>query len=453
MFPTEQRVKKAVFFTGNGIRPAYRVLLIEKLNQAHEVVIDGATGEKLYQRSLVDYLEPHGLIFENYPGAEKGGSQVLRSFTGDREASPNGWTLPAGDLGITTIGNNADSYANWSNFLAPEGTGVVRPADPLGQFNYTFFDAWRKTLGQTVPPSYAQDMESAVTNLFYHHNLMHDYFYKLGWTEAAGNLQVDNFGKGGSQGDPILGMAHAGALSGESPTYTGRDNAYMLTLPDGIPSWSGMFLWEPIPAAFEAPYADGDFDASVIYHEYSHALSQRMVAGGEALNSHQAGSMGEAWGDWYGMNYLLARGFEAEPVVGKYVTGNNQRGIRNWSLSDAPLQFGDIGFDVVGPEVHADGEIWAAILWHVRQQLVSQYGTSQGVTIAEQLVMDAMPIAKPGSSSVSLKPAPAPQRQAAAKACSRCRWSAARTTSQFRRKATVPARFRTCRSPRARRNR
>ena len=66
---------------------------------------------------------------------------------------------------------------------------------------------------------------------------------------------------------------HAGAASGGAPTYTGRDNAYMLTLPDGIPPWSGMFLWEPINDAFEGPYSDGNFDASVIEHEYAHGLS------------------------------------------------------------------------------------------------------------------------------------------------------------------------------------
>ena len=65
----------------------------------------------------------------------------------------------------------------------------------------------------------------------------------------------------------------------------------MLTLADGIPAWSGMFLWEPIDDAFEGPYADGDFDASVIQHEYTHGLSTRYVAGGSALNSQQAGSI------------------------------------------------------------------------------------------------------------------------------------------------------------------
>nr|WP_236838670.1 M36 family metallopeptidase [Caldalkalibacillus salinus] len=405
VLPTEQRVKKAVFLTHDSVRPAYRVLLIEELNVGHEIVIDGVTGERLYERSLVDDVnEAQGLIFENYPGAPAGGEQVLRPFVGDPEASPEGWVFPTSETGVTTFGNNANAYANWSNFLVPEG-GVVRPLDPLGQFNYPFTNAWQEAEGEVVPPSYAEDVNSAIANLFYHHNLFHDHTYKLGWVEPAGNLQVSNFGKGGNEGDPIFGMAQAGASTGGDPLYTGRNNAYMLTLPDGFPSWSGMFLWEPIPGAFNGPYVDGDYDASVIYHEYAHALTNRLVAGGESLSGHQAGAMGEGWGDWYGMSYLISNGLETDPVVGKYVTGNHERGIRNYALSDAPYNYGDVGYDLTGPQVHADGGIWAAILWHVRDALVAEYGEQEGAHIAEQLVTDAMPISVPSPSMVDMRTA------------------------------------------------
>jgi extracellular elastinolytic metalloproteinase len=404
ILPTVQRVKKAAFVTENGVRPAYRVLFIEKLDQAYEVVIDGVTGERLFQRSLVNHLEPTGSIFENYPGAPKGGTQVIKSFKGDPNASPLGWLLPANDVGSTTLGNNANTYANWSNFLAPADQ-VIRPVSPLGQFNYPFTNAWQKTNGQTVPPSYADDVNSAATNLFYHHNLFHDYYYGLGWVEGAGNLQASNLDKGGQGGDAILGLVQAGALSGGDPTYTGRDNAYMLTLPDGLPAWSGMFLWEPIKGSFNGAYADGDYDAGIIYHEYSHALSTRMVAGGESLNSHQAGSMGEAWGDFYGMHYLVKKGLQDKPIVGAYVTNNKERGIRSWSLDDSPLNYGDVGFDIIGPEVHADGEIWAAILWSVRESLIKNLGKEKGEQVIEQLVIDAMPISVPDPSMVDMRTA------------------------------------------------
>lgn len=405
VLPTKQRVKKATFITKDGVRPAYRVLFIKELNEGFEMVIDAANGKLLYQRSLVDsLLETEGLIFENYPGAAAGGTQVVKSFKGDAKASPKGWLIPGTSLGLTTFGNNANSYANWSNFLVPADQ-AIRPLALDGDFSYLFKNAWQKTNGQTTPPSYVEDLNSAATSLFYHHNLFHDYFYNLGWTEAAGNLQLSNFGKGGVDGDAVLGLVQAGALSGGAPTYTGRDNAYMLTLPDGIPAWSGMFLWEPIPGSFEGQYADGDFDAGIIYHEYAHALTNRFVAGGEALGSHQSGSMGEGWGDFFGMHYLNKKGLQEKPIVGAYVTGNAERGIRSYSLDEAPYNYGDVGYDVGGPEVHSDGDIWAAILWHVRDTLIDRLGKKEAESVIEHLVMDAMPISVPNASMEDMRTA------------------------------------------------
>jgi extracellular elastinolytic metalloproteinase len=54
--PTVQRVRKSAFVTSDGVRPAYRVLFIEKLNKGKEVVVDGVTGKTLFERSLVKIL-------------------------------------------------------------------------------------------------------------------------------------------------------------------------------------------------------------------------------------------------------------------------------------------------------------------------------------------------------------------------------------------------------------
>jgi extracellular elastinolytic metalloproteinase len=248
---------------------------------------------------------------------------------------------------------------------------------------------WQHTNGATVPPSYALDLDPAATNLFWQHNRIHDEYYDYGFTESAGNF---------SGSDPVLGLVHAGAASGGAPTYTGRDNAYFLEMPDGVPSWSGMFLWEPINDAFEGPFSDGNFDASVIQHEYTHGLSTRYVGGGEALTAQQSGSMGEGWSDWYALNHLYDAGLQSKAVVGEYVTGNPTRGIRNWDYDHNPLGFGDIGYDLTGPEVHADGEIWTATLWDLRKALVAKYGAAKGADVAVRLVTDGMPLTAPNPS-------------------------------------------------------
>jgi extracellular elastinolytic metalloproteinase len=389
-FAGSSYVKKAAFPTADGARAAYSVLFIQKLDEAYQVVVDAETGKQLYKSSLVQH-ETGGTIYDNYPGAPQGGQPRHVSFDPTPE-SPDGYVDPTGALGtgITTFGNNANAHANWSNFEVPADQGP-RPISPTGQFDYVFADHWGTS--KCDPTSYPQDQEAASTNLFYQHNRIHDEYYELGFTESAGNFQVNNHGTDGMGGDAIQGLVQAGALSGGSPTYTGRDNAYMLTLPDGIPPWSGMFLWEPIDDAFEGPCADGDLDAGVIQHEYSHGLSNRYVGSEDgSLGTHQSGSMGEGWGDWYALDYLHRNGYQKDSVLGGYVTGNKARGIRNWAYDQNPTTFGDIGYDLVGPEVHADGEIWTATLWQMRKALVAKYGQTEGSDISEHIVTDAMPL-------------------------------------------------------------
>jgi hypothetical protein len=397
-FATVQRVAKAAFLSADGARPAYRVLFTPKLDEAYDVAIDAGSGAVLARHSLVAH-DSEGEVYENFPGAPQGGTQVIKSF-GPTPESPGGYTDPTGLAGVpgpTTFGNNANTYANYSNFIVPADQGP-RPVSPTSQFDFPYEMNWQKSGGQTVPPSYVLDLNPAATNLFWSHNRIHDEYYDYGFTETAGNFQMNNFGKGGSGEDAVLGLVHAGAASGGAPTFTGRDNAYFLEQPDGVPSWSGMFLWEPINDAFEGPFSDGNFDASVIQHEYTHGLSTRYVAGGEALNAQQSGSMGEGWSDWYALNHLFAAGLQTKPIVGEYVTGNPTRGIRNWDYDHNPLGFGDIGYDLTGPEVHADGEIWTATLWDLRKALVAKFGAAAGADRAEHLVTDAMPLTAPDPS-------------------------------------------------------
>ena len=399
-------VKKVTFGTRAGSVAAYKVYFLKSTTQAWEVVVDGTTGRILYRASVVQHAEdPQGTVYDNYPGAARGGTPRQQSF-GPTAQSPKGWVDPTGvaGTGVTTFGNNADTYANWSNFLAPVDN-APRPVSPTGNFSYVYTNQWAATKGQTAPPSYAQDLNPAATNLFFQHNRIHDEYYALGFTETAGNFQLDNGSNGGMGGDPIRGLVQAGAASGGSPTYTGRDNAYMLTLDDGIPPWSGMFLWEPIDDAFEGPHRDGSFDMSVIQHEYTHGLSTRYVAGGSALGSHQAGSMGEGWSDWYALNHGFRTGLLTKPVVGDYVTGNATRGIRNWNYDQNPTTFGDMGYDLTGPEVHADGEIWTATLWDLRKALVARYGAAKGADVAARLVTDGMPLTAPDPSFLDARDA------------------------------------------------
>jgi hypothetical protein len=224
-----------------------------------------------------------------------------------------------------------------------------------------------------------------VAHLFASHNRMHDWSYLLGFTERNWNLQDDNFGNQprglglGGEGDPEVGDAQAGALTGGFPAYVGRTNANQLTPPDGLIPITNQYLFQPIAGAIYVPCVDGSYDMTVVAHEYTHAISNRMVAGPLlGLVGFQPGSMGESWSDLVAMEYLneygyLPLGDENRWALGPYATGNKEVGIRNYALNPNPLNYSDLSFDQTGAEVHADGEVWNAVNFEVRRALVRKW--------------------------------------------------------------------------------
>jgi hypothetical protein len=80
-----------------------------------------------------------------------------------------------------------------------------------------------------------------------------------------------------------------------------------------------MFLWHQPHTAFpdEDPFiaAMGSDEADIVYHENTHGLSNRLVVdaqGNSTLGNLQAGSMGEAWSDWYALGLPRQPGLPAD---------------------------------------------------------------------------------------------------------------------------------------------
>ncbi|MCW2739004.1 M36 family metallopeptidase [Nocardioides sp.] len=278
---------------------------------------------------------------------------------------------------LTTVGNNANTHEAWASPLTPGGLAQA-PVSPTREYTKEFEDRWNNSrcdVAQLVPGG--NDIEASVGNLFVAHNRMHDYSYYLGFTEENYNLQLDNGSRGGVAGDQEVGNAQAGAVSGGSPTFQGRDNANQIALQDGVPGITNQYLFEPIAGAFYAPCTDGGLDMGIVAHEYTHAISNRMIGGpDEGITSEQGGAMGEAWGDLVAGEYQFAHGYSNGGnvwAVGAYATGNTETAIRDYSIDENPLNYSDYGFDTTGAEVHADGEIWNGTMWEVRQALVEKY--------------------------------------------------------------------------------
>lgn len=170
------------------------------------------------------------------------GSTSLVTDPADPSASPLGWHDDGNNSFTDTRGNNVlaqdDIDASNDGGNRPDGGAALLFDFPLD-------------LDTQAPSQY---LPFATTNLFYWNNLIHDVLWHFGFDEPAGNFQANNFGNGGSQGDPVLADAQDGS---------GTNNANFATPPDGIPGRMQMFVWQaPDPATLrvDAPSAAaGDY--------------------------------------------------------------------------------------------------------------------------------------------------------------------------------------------------
>jgi hypothetical protein len=101
------------------------------------------------------------------------------------------------------------------------------------------------------------------------------------------------------------------------------------------------------------PKLDGSVDADIVFHEYGHGLTWRMIGG---MSGPLAGAIGEGASD---VNAFLQNG---DDRIGEY-SSSDPAGIRRYPYAGYPLTYGD----VTGAEVHADGEVYAAAMWHLKE--------------------------------------------------------------------------------------
>jgi extracellular elastinolytic metalloproteinase len=268
-------------------------------------------------------------IFRNSPTRTP---QELVLNPADLTASQLGWVTTN-----TTIGNNVDAYLDRDANNSPDTNS--RPIWDASQ-NFAF------TFNAAIAPNDPTNLKVSVTNLFYLNNVLHDRLYRYGFIETAGNFQTNNFGKGGAGNDPVNAEAQDGS---------GTNNANFATPSDGSRPRMQMFLWTN-----PNPDRDGDVDSDIVYHEYGHGLTWRMIGGMSGLMS---GSIGE------GMSDALAIYFNGDDAVAEYSTGNSN-GIRSARYTGYTRTYGDFS----GSSVHFNGEIYAATMWKLRELWLAKYG-------------------------------------------------------------------------------
>jgi Zn-dependent metalloprotease len=337
---------------GDTARLAWHVYAEVGKNAWYETLVDAQTGELLLRYNL--YLDAaQGTVYTRDPGA---GARSLVSFVGDTTIN-----TAAGWMGTSTVttGNNVEAYLDTDANNAPDpnnGSGLSNGHASAANQDFTF------PFSTAVDPRTQQ--AAVVTNLFYFNNIMHDFSYGLGFTETSGNFQTNNFSRGGTGNDSVQAEAQDGS---------GTNNANFATPPEGQRPRMQQFL-------FTAPNPDRDssVDSDVVFHEYGHGISNRLIGnGGTGLSGTQSGAMGEGWSDYWAIT------INNDGAVGEYVV-NSAVGIRRaaYTVPAAAVHdsYADVGAG--GFEVHNDGEVWAATLWDLRTQL--------GKTITDRIVLNGM---------------------------------------------------------------
>ena len=261
------RAKRVWFHLPERLVPAWYVEVIAE--DAAAYVIGAADGEVLFRRDLVDddaftyrvwadasspflpWDGPQGTAPSPHPTG-------LPDLYDPPFVTPNLVTLENGPISTSdpwlapgagvTAGNNVDAYADFSGGDGLDGSDFRATTTAPGTFDRSY--------NTSAEPSSATQRMASIAQLFYTINFLHDWFYDAGFDEASGNAQASNYGRGGLEGDALLG---------EAQDWSGTNNANMTTPADGAPPRMQMYIWNrpagtltvSAPAPIAGPYLAG----------------------------------------------------------------------------------------------------------------------------------------------------------------------------------------------------
>lgn len=183
----------------------------------------------------------------------------------------NPWLMAGVNNNAATLGWHFDSVANYT---ITRGNNVFAFLDRQNNNTSNATRNWPDTSTTDTPaltfvhnqsdmeqPLTTENKKAALDNLFYWNNIMHDVTYQYGFTEAAGNFQQQNLGRGGTGNDYVQanGQDSAGYSNANFSTPTegtsGRMQMYLFTVP---PTFS---ITAPMSIAGTYPAREGNFTA------------------------------------------------------------------------------------------------------------------------------------------------------------------------------------------------
>ncbi|KAH9030752.1 Fungalysin metallopeptidase-domain-containing protein [Lactarius pseudohatsudake] len=274
--------------------------------------------------------------------------------------------LTASSLGWHNDGTNSTTTTAGNNVFAAKGSTATSQSSATLNFTYTQDAA--------QAPTVAVNVAAAVVNAFYIVNSVHDLTYRYGFTESTFNFQTNDFGKGGLGNDRVTVSVQDSA---------DIDNSDFATPPDGQSGHMRMFLWD-----FTSPGRDGALENSIVIHESTHGVTDRMTGGGtgRCLQATEAGGMAEGWSDtmanwasqgattvdfvWANTSQTTLLGSAAirtRLLRSDHLVHRLQKSTTN------PLRYSSL---TTLTAVHDIGEVWANMLHNVYASLVNAYGWS-----------------------------------------------------------------------------
>ncbi|HQY87592.1 MAG TPA: M36 family metallopeptidase, partial [Tepidisphaeraceae bacterium] len=157
----------------------------------YELAASATTGEVVFASDYVDHATY--LALPSNAASPYDGNQITMVDPQNPNASPFGWHDTNGVAGAEytyTRGNNVYAYLdrddNDSADTGSSGTSVA-PPDGLAGLNFNF------PADFTAAPTTNANQRAAAVNLFVQNNYIHDVTYAFGFTESAGNFQVNNY--------------------------------------------------------------------------------------------------------------------------------------------------------------------------------------------------------------------------------------------------------------------
>jgi hypothetical protein len=148
-------------------------------------------------------------------------------------------------------------------------------------------------------------------------------------------------------GDGVMSMGGTDSTITIPSVFVGQSSG--TSIKAAVPASSTIRITTPAPLQ-----RDGDLDSDIVFHEYGHGLTWRMIG---SMSGTMSGALGE------GMSDVLAVVLNGDDRVGEY-SASDPLGIRSAPYTNFPRTYGS----VTGANgVHYDGEVYGAIGWKLRE--------------------------------------------------------------------------------------